>query len=447
MLTTFTLTRFKSYEKAELPLGALTVLIGANAAGKSNVIEALRLLSWLAQGQKLGSIKYAVNSADKVVRGRVEDLCRADASAFALGCSINEGEWPHLSIGIGLRAGELHVIEERISSTVAGVNPLYELVQPSSGASTDAVVAYNNFARGGKKPHITVSDQMAVFTQLDSPASFQPNHDRAQEEIPKAVRHYQRLLAGVLFLDPVPARMRDYSFASEKQLQGDGANLSSVLYDLWGREEQVDERHAANRADILSFIRSLPEQDIDRLSFLTAPRGEVMVQLVETFGGVPKACDAPLLSDGTLRVLAIAAAMLSAQEGSLVVIEEIDNGVHPSRAHHLLERLKAIAERRQLKVLLSTHNPALLDALPADALKDVVFCYRDPEHGDSRLAQLGKVPDIPELLVKGSLGHLLTTGAIDRFVKHHPGPAARKAKAKEWLASLRSGGAREVADE
>jgi predicted ATPase len=36
-------------------------LIGANAAGKSNAIAALRLLSWLAQGQKLSSIQYAVN--------------------------------------------------------------------------------------------------------------------------------------------------------------------------------------------------------------------------------------------------------------------------------------------------------------------------------------------------------------------------------------------------
>ena len=46
---------------------------------------------------------------------------------------------------------------------------------------------------------------------------------------------------------------------------------------------------------------------------------------VETFGGKPTAYDASLLSDGTLRVLAIAAAMLSAPEGSLVVIEQIDN--------------------------------------------------------------------------------------------------------------------------
>ena len=75
MLSIFTLKDFKSFHEAQLPLGPLTVLIGANAAGKSNAIEALRLLSWLAQGQKLSSIQYAVNNADRVVRGRIEDLC------------------------------------------------------------------------------------------------------------------------------------------------------------------------------------------------------------------------------------------------------------------------------------------------------------------------------------------------------------------------------------
>lgn len=438
MLNAFTLKNFKSYRDARLPLGALTVLIGANAAGKSNAIEALRFLSWLAQGQKLGSIKYAVNSADQVVRGRVEDLCRAGETRFGLGCRITGSIWSQLQVTIGLRDGELHVVGERLYSMVEIV-PLYDLDQPSRGAGTDAGVAYNNFARGGNKPHITVNDQMAVFTQLDTPASFQPGHKRAQLEVPRVAKLYQSLLADILFLDPVPARMRDYSFATERQLQGDGANLSSVLHALWGSDAQAtEESYARQRSDILSFIQSLPEQDISRLGFLSGPRGEVMVQLVETFGGALKAYDAPLLSDGTLRVLAIAAALLSAPQDSLVVIEEIDNGVHPSRARHLLERINAIAERRRLRVLLSTHNPALLDALPTTALNDVVFCYRDPTEGDSRLVRLGDVPDVPELLVQGSLGHLMTSGALERFVKHHPGPAARKEKAKAWLASLGS---------
>lgn len=42
---------FKSYQSAKLKLSPLTMLIGANASGKSNALEAIRFLNWLAQGQ------------------------------------------------------------------------------------------------------------------------------------------------------------------------------------------------------------------------------------------------------------------------------------------------------------------------------------------------------------------------------------------------------------
>lgn len=144
----------------------------------------------------------------------------------------------------------------------------------------------------------------------------------------------------------------------------------------------------------------------------------------------------PRLSNGTLRVLAIAAAMLTAEEGSLVVIEGID-GVHPSRAQHLLAQIHELSERRKLRVLLSTHNPALLDALPDSALPDVVFCYRDPEDGASRLVRLEEIPDYPELVAQGPLGHLLTSELLDRFVKNRPSEDERMSKAMQWLQTLR----------
>ena len=441
MLTAFKLNNFKSFQdEAVLPLGgALTVLIGANAAGKSNVLEALRLLSWLASGNKLGAIQREVNRADKVVRGRVPDLFRRGEHRFALGCQVQDAAGDSsLSMALELRGDDLHIVAERMD-TGAGV-PLYDMDQPSQGElATEAGVAYNNFSKGGNKPHIKVTDQMAVFAQLDSPAGFHANHRKAQQEIPKVCKAYQALLSNVLFLDPVPARMRDFSFLADKRLGGDGANLSSVLYQLWMAEDTSDEKTGQPaRNELISFIQSLPEQDITGLDFLKGPRGDVMVQLIETFSGTPRRFEAALLSDGTLRVLAIAAAMLSAPEGSLVVIEEIDNGVHPSRARHLLERIQAVAERRNLRVLLSTHNPAMLDALPDKAVPDVVFCYRDTRSGDSRLVRLGSLPDAPELFIQDSLGHLMTSGALDRFVKTHPGPEARKQQARAWLAALRT---------
>ena len=438
MLTAFTLENFKSYDKADLPLGPLTVLIGANAAGKSNAIEGLRLLSWLAQGQKLSSIQYAVNSEDRVVRGRVEDLNLRGSQEFGLGCRTGEAEWSSLDIRLRVRDGELHITGEKVTDSNQTV-ALYDLDQPSKGLSTDAGVAYNNFARGPNKPHITCSDQMAIFVQLESAARFSTL--KAQAVIPQVSRRYQTVLGNILFLDPVPARMREYSFATEKRLRGDGTNLSSVLHRLWYGETldaHTDvENGISNRMEILSFIQSLPEQDIDELSFLTGPRGEVMLEAIETFGGVKKSYDASLLSDGTLRVLAIAAAMLSAVKGSLVVIEEIDNGVHPSRARHLLDTIRRVAEMRNLRVLLSTHNPAMLDALPDAAIPDVVFCYRHPQLGSSRLIRMQDIPDVPELLAQGSLGHLMTNGALERFVKTHPGPETRKRLAQEWLETLK----------
>ncbi|MCE2691910.1 MAG: AAA family ATPase [Rubrivivax sp.] len=438
MLISFTLRDFKSFREAKLPLGPLTVLIGANAAGKSNAIEALRFLSWLAQGQKLTSIQYAVNSVDRVVRGRIEDLCHRDMTKFSLGCRTDDHHWNELEMQITVREGELHITGEHVGEIGENL-PLYLMDRPSQGLSTDAGVAYNNFARGGNKPHVTVSDQMAVFVQFESAVRFEAGHKKAQETIPAVAKRLQTTLSNILFLDPAPARMREYSFTNDKRLLGDGTNLSTVLHRLWGPDgESHKEPFAGQRQAILEFIQSLPEQDISGLSFLDGPRGEVMVQLQETFGGTPRVYDASLLSDGTLRVLAIAAAMLSAPEGSLVVIEEIDNGVHPSRARHLLDSIRSVAERRKLRVLLSTHNPAMLDALPDAAVPDVVFCYRDPDSGASTLIRMNTIPDVPELLVQGPLGHLMTSGALERFVKTHKGPDARKQQAKAWLESLKA---------
>jgi hypothetical protein len=345
---------------------------------------------------------------------------------------LDSTEWNQLDITLNVRDGELHISNERIINSTSQV-PLYDLDRPSQGVGTDVGVAYNNFTKGKNKPRITCSDQIAIFLQLDTPAHFDAKYTKSQKSIPETVREYQKVLQNILFLDPVPARMREYSFKSDKRLQEDGTNLSSVLYRLW-------ENQTENQQAILNLIQSLPEQAIDGLDFLFGPRDEVMVRLAETFGNTRTYCEAALLSDGTLRVLAIAAAMLSAPVGSLVVIEEIDNGVHPNRAKHLLASIRDIAERRKLRVLLSTHNPALMDALPDAALGDVVFCYRNPEKGDSRLVRLGEMYDFPSLISQGPLGQLVTAGVVDRFVKSPHTAEDRKQQAMAWLSRLQEYG-------
>ena len=445
MLDAITLENFKSYRKARLPLAPLTVLIGANASGKSNAIEGMRLLSLLAHGQRLANIQLVVQNGEHLVRGTMTSLPYGQGDEFGLGAEATDAPWRTLAMRLVRRQDGLHIVSETLSQPGEG-EPLYELDHPSHERDTNVQVAYNNYARGGKKSHVTCTDQAAIFTQLDSPATFAASHKASRERIPAAVNQLRKSLAAMQFLDPAPARMRDYAFPSDRTLQGDGRNLSAVLYNLWGadRDKVIEEQRGEQepfrqqRQAILDFIQSLPEQNIAGLSFLEEPRGGVMLTLHETFGDQHRAYDASLLSDGTLRVLSIAAAMLSAEEGSLVVIEEIDNGVHPSRARHLLNNIREIAQRRNLRVLLSTHNPALLDALPDAALPDTLFCYRDPTQGDSRIIRLQDIPDYPELIAQDSLGGLATSGVLERFVKQPPA-GSRKERALSWLKTLKEG--------
>jgi predicted ATPase len=224
--------------------------------------------------------------------------------------------------------------------------------------------------------------------------------------------------------------MRSYVYAKDDDIKEDGSNLSAVLYSVCQKGE-------AEKQQLLDFIRSLPEQDISDIQFIETERKDVMVRLEESFGAQKRKVDAPLLSDGTLRVLAIAATLLTAKQGSLVIIEEIDNGVHPSRAKSLVTQIQALASERQLRVLLTSHNPALLDALPDESLADVICCYRDPKEGDSRLVKLGDLERYSELVAQGPLGQLMTQRVLDKFLKDDSTVEQRQQQSLSWLESLK----------
>jgi predicted ATPase len=438
MLTEFTLANFKSYRKSSLRLGSLTLLIGANASGKSNVLEGLRLLSWLAKGHQLNNIQSAIN-VDRVIRGRVDDLCYRGESGFTIGCRLDIAAWNQLSLTIGVNNGEMKITSEEIVD--ANDPPLYlidPMVQDPYNPSWpyEINVTFKNFLEAQNSSYVVCDKRMAMFTQLDNPHSrwvVRGFDDPHLQKIAETTHQYRKVLSNILFLDAIPAKMRNYSYKPDWHLKENGVNLSSVLFHLC-------ENQPENKQEILNLIQSLPEQAIDELDFIFGPLGEVMVRLSETFGDTRHNYEAALLSDGTLRVLAIAAAMLSATEGSLIVIEEIDNGVHPSRVKSLITSIQEIAKRRNLQVLISTHNPALMDAIPDSALGDVVFCYRDTSMGDSRLIRLGDLDEFPGLISQGSLGQLVTKGIVDRFIKSPHTPEDRKQRAMDWLKQLQEYG-------
>ena len=429
MLTSIQLTNFKSYRHASLVLAPLTFLIGPNASGKSNALEGIRLLSWLAKGKRLDDIERDIQGGDAVVRGQARDLFRDANQPFQLAVHLAHApeDWCDFSITIDQLNKQLVIAGEQVSSPDQKV-PLYRVDSEPSAHSDEISVAYNNFRRGPTKPHIPCSNRQAVFYQLETPGRFQQAHIQAQKLIPAVTRVFRETLRNIVFLDPRPAQMRDYEYAGDTQIKEDGSNLSAVLYQLC--------QSAETKQTLLEFVRSLPEQDITDIQFIETQRQDVMVKLEETFGKQSRFVDAPLLSDGTLRVLAVGAALLSAPEGALLIVEEVDNGVHPSRADLLVQQIRDLANKRRLRVLMTSHNPALLDALPDASLADVLCCYRDPRQGDSRLARLGDLERYSELVAQGPLGQLMTRKVLERFLKDETTPQQRREAALSWLEAL-----------
>jgi hypothetical protein len=338
--------------------------------------------------------------------------------------------WCDLRVELGFFSNQLIIAGESVSQPSEAL-PLYKVDGQPNPHTDEIRVMYNNFKRGKNKPHIPCTNRQAIFYQLETPGRFDKSHDVSQKIIPAVTKALRETLRNIVFLDPRPASMRDYAYAKDDAIKEDGSNVSSVLFRICSPGER-------RKHKLLDFIRSLPEQDITDIQFIETDRHDVMVRLVESFGGQKGIVDAPLLSDGTLRVLAIGAALLTAPEGALVIIEEIDNGVHPSRADLLVKQMQTIASERQLRVLITSHNPALLDALPDAALGDVLCCYRDPHEGDSRIVRLADLERYPELVAQGPLGELMTRRVLERFLKDDTTVEQRKQSALAWLAQIES---------
>lgn len=461
MLASIWIENFKSYKTGQtLPLAPITLMIGANASGKSNAIEAFRFLSWFVGGEKLSTIQNRINDSEKIFRGDVRDLFCKDEETICLGISFRKSssfdyfdQWKFI---IGMNEdGNLLVKDEYLTLCKNKERFLYvennktEYLDDNVNDLLDGFLAKNRLfipafeEKGIHIKHQTYDvDSDSSVLELASTIiddQLKPYLDKEQDEkqfiYAKILSHNLALVrlrsfVGINFYDFIPSRMRNESL-SATYLNQNGQNLSGVLYKLW-ENQQVD-----HKSDILKFIRSLPEQDFKSLKFYKDHRDRVELALVENFGGQEQEWGTELLSDGTLRVLGIAAAILSAPKGATIVIEEIDNGIHPSRAKYLLETMFYFAEKKKIKLLLSTHNPALMDALPDKALGDVVFAYRDPKEGDSRLVRLSDLDDYVGLVSQGPLGELVTQGIVDRFVKNPISKEDKKQKALSWLNEMR----------
>ena len=169
------------------------------------------------------------------------------------------------------------------------------------------------------------------------------------------------------------------------------------------------------------YASKLPERDIRNVYAETVGKfkSDAMLYCEEDWigEGDSHTIDARGMSDGTLRFLAILTALLTRPEKSLLVIEEIDNGLHPSRASMLLDMLRTIGKQRGVDILATTHNPALLDAMGTEMVPFITVAHRDRKTGHSVLVLLEDIKQLPKLLAQGTIGRLSSRGLIEKSLQ------------------------------
>ena len=416
---------FKSFRSARIRLiRPLTILVGPNGSGKSNAIEGIEVLASIAVGNPLREITDLEREGALNVRGGLQGCPRYGTDSFTLEFSARmrwSGQLAPLEYSVTV--APLPEPRIRAESLFHGETMLFREIEGSGNpASADIRVEYNNFARGGRKPQVAVSATRSALSQYEH---FATKNQKLRESL-SLIHRVRRYLHGSFVFDPRPSTMRRYERIGHDSLLRDGSNLSSVLYGL--------SRNGGDKLDeLFSHIRQVPDEPYSGFGFVTTRLGDVIFGMHEEHSN--NLSDARMLSDGTLRTLAVLTAVATGERYSPVVVEEFDNGLHPSRVASLIHAITRISTERKINVLLSTHNPAVLDALTADQQQDVVLAFRSKEDFCSRLLPLTSVARYDELLERGRLGDLVTRRIVDQYLDPDF-DGERSAEIRKWIKGL-----------
>ncbi len=415
---------FKGFAKAELELSKpFTILIGPNGAGKSNVIEAIELLSFIAYGGPLHEITdLGRGNYGLQIRGSLSACPRFGKNAFCLRFSDEFRNKP-FSYLVEVQTEPSPLINQE--KLVYDGRIIFETITKKE-ISSEILVRYDNFAQGGKKPLVSVSANQSVLSQYQDFAT----KNKEREKCLKLIKAIKNSLRAPFVFEPNPKLMRQYERVGNRVLAKDGANLSAVLYAL---AQNNSEQHILDR--LLGWIKPLSDQSYQAFDFDLTKYHNVMFGLKE--GHDNQSVGANLLSDGTLRHLAMLTALETVEASSLVVIEEFDNGLHASRVELLVKAIGDVCQRRNLKVLVTTHNPATLNLLerPIEQLDGLVLCTWDDAKQASKLTRLFDLPRFEAFLEKGQLGDLVTHRLYERYLVPHF-EEQRKKEVLAWLENL-----------
>ncbi|MCV7279827.1 AAA family ATPase [Mycolicibacterium flavescens] len=391
MLRTVAIRGYRSLRDIVLPLAQLTVVTGANGTGKSSLYRALRLLADCGRGEVIGSLARE-GGLESVLwagpeqlggarrTGRVEGTTRTGPVSLELGFAADDFGYL-VDLGLPQMAGHnsLFARDPEIKREVVFAGPVMRNSSTLVRRTRDYVETSSESGRGFDKLTQALPAYRSVLAEYAHPGAH-PELAAVRDRL----RHW-RFYDGFRADAAAPARQRQVGTRTPV-LSDDGADLAAAIQTIIEAGFEDLHRAVADAFDGASLSVAVHDGLFD-------------LQLRQP--GMLRPLRAAELSDGTLRFLLWAAALLSPAPPPLIVLNEPETSLHPDLVAPLASLIRTASETTQVVVV--THSRTLLDRLDAAPL--------DAEDDDRAAVQIALFKDLGETRIEGQ--GLLTTPPWD----------------------------------
>jgi len=329
---------FRSLKNVTWQPGDLNLVIGSNASGKSNLLQALELLSACADRGALPQYVRRAGGMEPLVWDGTAEGFSFSLTTTAPGSARTKRRFRYaldlIRVGSAFR-----IRHEGLDSELPGKGTA--LFFRRSGAEG---VIFD----GGNAPRLKVPPLPEDHTLLSIAGSpFAPS------QLTGAFG--EQLLRWSIYQDfrtDRAAPVRQSNLAQyETAVSPDGSNLVPVLHTLYNNSQRFQD-------EVDGAMGAAFGEDFDRLLFPPAADGRVQLRLRWKSRERPDTADQ--LSDGTLRFLFLIAALSNPSPPPLIAIDEPETGLHPRMLPIVAEHARDAADRSQ--VILTTHSAEFLDA-------------------------------------------------------------------------------------
>jgi predicted ATPase len=398
MITRLELDGFKTFQNFKLELAPFQVIVGPNGAGKSNLFDALRLLSKLADSD--------LRSAFLELRGEANELFTTlpnGQSIDHMRVAVEMFVERHVQDSWGAQAElkymrlryELEIVRRTDRHGLERLYVTYEALRPilrgndtwsQSHIPKDQREDWFPPLKAGRgKPFIS-TDKEADVTTINL---HQDGHGGRKASVAEKVE--RTILSGVTntefphafaarkemrswqFLQLNPETLRQpSSMMAPPYLAADGSNLPSVLARMEAEDPLIVNDISRDLANLVPGILKVKlEKD--------EPRNRYLIW-AETQDG--RSFSSQVLSDGTLRLLALVTLKNDPQHRGVLCFEEPENGIHPFRLRNLVHLLNDLAtnfsdptqtDQPLRQLLVNTHSPVLVSQ--PGVLPGLLFAY------------------------------------------------------------------------